>query len=259
MELNGAPVTVEQMSALALANYGHFTSMLVHEGRVRGLLLHLRRLARDCREVFGVDLDTERVRHRIRQALDGCSGPVIVRVTIYDPALDLGTIGADADPRVLVTTRTAPLASPLPWRLRSTVYGRELPTVKHVGLFGALNRRRAARREGFDDVLFVNADGIVSELSTSNIGFVKNGGVIWPSSECLPGVTMALLDEVLGDLVTRKPVTLADIPSMEAAFATNAASGIRAIAAVDSYESPTEHPMLRRLGEMYTAIAPEVV
>ncbi|ASR33647.1 aminotransferase [Prauserella marina] len=259
MELNGAPATVEQLSVLALANYGHFTSMLVDEGRARGLHLHLQRLARDCREVFGVDLDTERVRHHIRRALGGRSGSVIVRVTVYDPALDLGSIGADADPHVLVTTRTGPLAPPSPWRLRSTVYGRELPEVKHVGLFGALHRRRAAQREGYDDVLFVNADGIVSELSTSNIGFVRDGGVFWPRSEWLPGVTMALLDGVLGDLATWKPVTLADVPSMDAVFATNAASGIRAIAAVDAHCLPTGHPMLRRLGEMYTAIAPEVV
>jgi hypothetical protein len=31
-------------------------------GRIRGLSLHLERLSEDCRDVWGADLDTERVR-----------------------------------------------------------------------------------------------------------------------------------------------------------------------------------------------------
>ena len=48
-ELNGAPITPEELQTLALINYGHFTSMRIEGGRVRGLSHHLERLARDCR------------------------------------------------------------------------------------------------------------------------------------------------------------------------------------------------------------------
>lgn len=67
-ELNGRPVGADELQALALTNYGHFTSMRVEDGRVRGLALHLERLARDCRAVFGAELDTGRVRELARRA-----------------------------------------------------------------------------------------------------------------------------------------------------------------------------------------------
>ena len=54
MELNGTPATLEQIRSLALTNYGHFTSMLVEDHQVRGLSLHMQRLARDCRQLYGV-------------------------------------------------------------------------------------------------------------------------------------------------------------------------------------------------------------
>ncbi|GAA2383168.1 hypothetical protein GCM10010420_01500 [Streptomyces glaucosporus] len=73
--------------------------MRVEQGRVRGLSLHLDRLVRDCRAVFDTDLDPERVLELVRRATPG-TGPRVVRVTVFDPALDLGRIGADAPPHV---------------------------------------------------------------------------------------------------------------------------------------------------------------
>src|SRR5437879_3311167 len=124
MELNGAPVTLDALKALALTNYGHFTSMLVDDHRVRGLSLHLRRLARDCRLLFDVELDTDRVRHFVRHALADAGQPTVARVTVYDPMLEMGSIGADADPHILVTTRAASAGEPAPWRLQAVSYQR---------------------------------------------------------------------------------------------------------------------------------------
>ncbi|MFI5677035.1 aminotransferase class IV [Streptomyces cellulosae] len=59
-ELNRKPTTLDDLQSLALMNYGHFTSMRLGDGTVRGLSLHLDRLVRDCRIVFGVELDGER-------------------------------------------------------------------------------------------------------------------------------------------------------------------------------------------------------
>ncbi|PXY31700.1 aminotransferase class IV family protein [Prauserella muralis] len=257
MELNGAPAGTEHLAALALTNYGHFTSMLVEAGRVRGLSLHLRRLAADCRKLFGAGLDSGRVRQYVRRAVEDATEPVVVRVTVYDPCLDLGAIGSDADPHVLVTVRPAPRGTPTPLRLRAVQYRRDLPEVKHVGLFGALAQRRTARRAGYDDVLFVNPDGTISELSTSNIGFVRGGRVFWPRSDHLPGVTSALLDDALDRPGTTEPLTEADLSSMDAAFATNAVSGVRAIASVGDTTWPAQHQALRRLQERYLGVPAE--
>lgn len=259
MELNGGDVSLDHIKALALTNYGHFTSMLVEDHHVRGLSLHLQRLARDCQQLFNVELDTDRVRDYLRHALDGGPPRTVVRVTIYDPSLDLGTIGSTADPHVLVTTRPAPEGPTSPLRLQATSYQREIPAVKHVGLFGALQHRRAAQRDGFDDALFLNPDATISEIATSNVGFIREGRIIWPRSGYLTGITMTLLHRALDDTVVTEPLTLADMPGMEAAFATNAATSVRPVVCVDSTQWPSEHKVLTALSELYADIPAEQV
>ncbi|MEU0885549.1 aminotransferase class IV family protein [Lentzea sp. NPDC005914] len=261
MDLNGTPATIDQMKVLALTNYGHFTSMLVESGAVRGLSLHMARLARDCRLLFDHDLDTDQVRGYVRKALgEYAGGRVVVRVSVFDPALDLGTIGRDARPYVLVTHREAASGTPAPWRLQAAAYQRDMPAVKHVGLFGSMQRRRAAQREGYDDVLFLNPDGTISEVATSNIGFVREGRIVWPRSAYLAGITMTLLHQELDEQIETEALTLSDLPRMDAAFATNAATGVRAVSSIDATEWPSEaHPVLKELRELYADIPAEPV
>ncbi|MFE9958913.1 hypothetical protein [Micromonospora sp. NPDC005299] len=57
MELDGRSVAADELARLPLYNYGHFTTMRVDAGRVRGLSLHQRRLVNDCRTVFDAELD----------------------------------------------------------------------------------------------------------------------------------------------------------------------------------------------------------
>lgn len=244
------------MARLAVTNFGHFTTMRVDGDRVAGLALHLDRLVRDCRTVFDADLDPGHVRFLVRRALAGLTQPVLARVTVFDPALEVGRPGADARPRVLVTTRPAPPGTSAPQRLRAVVYRRDLPEVKHVGLFGALHRRRAAQRAGFDDALFTEPDGTVSEATTANIGFVSGNRVVWPAADCLPGVTMRLVDRVHDDVAT-EPVTLARLPDFDAAFVTSAGIGLRPVVAVDDVRWPADHPTVRLLRERLAALAPE--
>ncbi|MGH3773124.1 MAG: aminotransferase class IV family protein [Pseudonocardiaceae bacterium] len=248
-----------QVTALALTNYGHFTSMRVDERRVRGLSRHLERLVRDCRRVFDADLDPDLVRHLIRHALADTPRSVVVRVTVFDPTLELGHPGADAKPRVLVTTRPVTQA-PLPaLRLQSSAYRRELPDVKHVGLFSSLRYRRIAQRNGFDDVLFTDAEGTISEAATSSIGFVDGDRIIWPQADCLAGVTMRLITESRGGQVTTAPVTLGQLADVDAIFATNAAVGIRLVRVVDGIRWPEEHPALGILRQEYADIPAELL
>jgi branched-subunit amino acid aminotransferase/4-amino-4-deoxychorismate lyase len=257
MQLNGVPPTMDQVKALALTNYGHFTSMVAEDSRVRGLSLHMQRLARDCRLLFDVDLDIDRVQHYVRQALVDEAPRTVARVTIYDPGLELGTIGSEANPHVLVTTRAAGTGAYGPLRLQASSYRREIPAVKHIGLFGALRCRRTAQREGFDDVLFLNQDGTISEIATSNIGFVRDGTIVWPRSEWLAGITMTLLNQALDEPIHAEPITLSDLPAMEFAFATNAATGIRPVASVDDQSWPVDHPALKQLRDLYADIPSE--
>ncbi|MER5465830.1 aminotransferase class IV family protein [Streptomyces sp. NPDC002668] len=254
-ELNGRPADPDALATLALTNYGHFTSMRVDDRRVRGLSLHLDRLHRDCRAVFGADLDPEQVRAYVRQATKDQSGSFIVRVTVFDPAVELGHPAKADNPSVLVTMRPASALPSPPLRVKAVEYVRDAPAIKHLGLFGALHARRAAQLDGFDDALFVGPDGHVSEGGTWNAAFIEDNRIVWPKGDVLPGVTMALLQEH-GEYTT-EPVTLANAKGMKAAFATNTSIGVRALSAIDDAPMATEHPELTKLRDTYLAIPGE--
>ncbi|WP_019633621.1 aminotransferase class IV family protein [Actinomadura atramentaria] len=252
-ELDGVPVTADQLAALALVNYGHFTTMLVERRGVRGLAAHLERLRRDCRAVFGADLDVARVRALVRRATADRTDPCVARVTVFDPDTDLGNPGAPGHPRILVTTRKAATTPPPPLRLRTTAFIRETPEVKHVGLFGALWQRRTARAEGYDDALFHDPTSSISEGPTWNIAFITGDRVIWPTSPALPGITALLLANSY-ERTERAPVSLADLPRFDAAVATNATFGIREVIRIDTIDYPPANPLLTTLRSRYTTI-----
>ena len=258
MFLDGRPVTVTELAALAMGNYGHFTSMLVVDGRARGLSLHLERLVADCATLFGQDLSADRVRELIRRAdLPPVS---VVRVTVYQPDLDLSRPAA-AVPRILVSTRVAAAHQLPPLRVRSRLYQRDLAQVKHVGLFASLAHRAAAQQAGADDVLFVDAAAAISEGATWNVGFIDaDDRLVWPAADCLPGVTQRLLDGVWrrsGRPVVCRPVPLAERHELRAAFATNAVVGIRPVVAIDGTAYSSDHPMLTVLSALYAEVPAE--
>ena len=248
-ELDGHPATVAELQALALTNYGHFTTMRVENGLVKGLGLHLARLSRDCAELFGAPLDVERVRRLARRAAPE-EGTAVVRVTVFDPALDVGRIGAEAHPHVLVTVRPAGPVELPPLRVRTVRYERDLPRVKGVGLFGALRERRAAQAAGFDDALFTDAAGAFSEGGTWNIGLVRDGTVVWPEAEQLAGTTR----ELLRGLHPCRSAVVRGADGFEAAFAVNAVTGVRMVTVVDSTVLAPAHPVVDGLRAAYAGL-----
>src|SRR5690606_8092342 len=121
-------------------------------------------------------------------------------------------------------------------RAASFRHERALPHVKHVGTFAQFHFARQARGRGFDDVLFVGADGRISEGTVWNVGFRDaQGVVVWPEAPALRGTCERLLQaglEALGVPQVRRPLALGDLPGLRAAFACNS-RGVRAIGAVD--------------------------
>ena len=116
--------------------------------------------------------------------------------------------------------------------------------------------RRSAQLNGFDDALFVDDGSFVSEGATWNIGFFDGTQIIWPDAEVLPGVTMRLLQQVHDQTVTA-PVSLAEIPDMQTAFATNTTVGVRPISSIDDLSLPEDHPIFETLRNEYLEIPAE--
>lgn len=235
MELNGNPASTEDVSPLALYNYGNFTTILVDDGRVRGLKSHLSRLEADSRLLFGTSVPEERIMEYVRHAVQGQPGKTVVRVTIFSKMFSLLKPGPGNGLDVLITTRSAP-DGPLPAvSLKPITFQRDLPEAKTASIGGTLYRRRLAQADGFDDALFVNADGEVSEGPTWNIGFVKDGRIILPDAPSLPGVSIQLLATALkheGKPVRTQTVRLADVAGMDAAFVGSATNGFRLVARI---------------------------
>ncbi|MFE5916109.1 aminotransferase class IV [Streptomyces sp. NPDC056468] len=245
MYVNGKPATAADLAPLALYNYGCFTSMVVTTVGVRGLSLHLERLRHDSAALFGTEVDTDTVRALVKQALHTCptASPIVVRVTLFQRDLDMGHPTSTAAPDVLVTFRPAPSEPPPPLRVTVSAYERDEPSVKNVGLLGQLQRRRAAQTHGFDDVLFRDPSGHISEGATWNIAFVRDKDIVLPEADVLPGTAVRLLVSTLPDhgfTVRTAPVTTDELVTFDAAFATNAVIGVRPVATIDETNlSPT--------------------
>ncbi|MGH3349142.1 MAG: aminotransferase class IV [Nocardioides sp.] len=254
--IHGIEATPDELRALALTGYGHFTSMHVEAGAVRGFDLHLERLISNAKAVFDVVLDREVLVADIRAAITGSIGSYTLRVTVFDPAINLGNIGTvTARPVPLITSRPSGVGTLPPLRVKSTGFQRDTPEIKHVGLFSSLRHRVTAKKAGFDDVLFVDPiSPNVSEGSTWNIGFIDpDGAVIWPDAAVLPGVTMSLLRDAGGGQPLRK-VPVGQVGQMRAAFATNASIGVRPISAIDNHSFDPNDLMIADLQRIYAAI-----
>jgi len=250
IELNGDPLGPD--AALAgMVSYGHFTAMQVRDGRVRGLAFHLERLATSTRLLFGTELDVELVRSYVRQAIDGESA-LSVRVVVVTRSFD-----EPMTPEILVRTGPPRPADPAPLRLRTVRYQRDLPQVKHLGTFGLIHEARQARLAGFDDALFVDPAGRISEASIWNVAFFAGDTVVWPEAAVLPGITMLVQQEALRRLGVpqeTREVRPADLRGFDAMVLTNSETPGRAVTSVDDVVLPPADHAVALLGEAYETV-----
>jgi len=233
LELNGHAPDLAATHRLATRNYGHFTSMQVRAGRVRGLALHLARLD-DGNETFfggrGDVADELRLRELIKHAL-GPAPDASVRVA-FVPAAD-----ERARPDVLVAVSDpVPAAAGPALRIQTREYGREWPEHKHSATMGLSYARRQAERDGFDDALFTGPGERISEGSTWNVAFWDGERVLWPEAPVLKGVTMVLLQVAMtmtGVPWGIRPVHRGELPDLLAAAAVNSINPARAVESID--------------------------
>lgn len=235
LSVDGAPGTADDLAHIALVNYGAYTSFRVEQGGVRGLRLHLARLEVEAVELFGVPVDEVQLRELLRTAVadrESCW----LRVGLFSPNISPRTPDWHGRPQVLIARSPGP--PPLAARLRLQVqtYSRETPHLKHVGTFGLIRARRAARAAGFDDALFADPQGRISEGTLWNIGFVSGNEVLWPQAPMLAGVAQALIQRGLAHagLASRTvQVHVDDLNDFGGAFVCNSATPACVVSAID--------------------------
>ncbi|WP_067831865.1 aminotransferase class IV [Actinomadura kijaniata] len=242
-EIDGRAPTVADLLVPALVNHGHLTVMQVRDRAVRGLDLHLARLDAANRELFGVPLDGERVRRLVRHALAD-DRDATVRVNVF--RRDGG------DTAVMVTVREPHRAPTAPRALRPVAYRRPFAHLKHTGSFAQLQHMALAQRDGFDDVLLTDPDGVVSETGIANLLVHDGETFAWPDAPALPGITMLLLERA-GIGARRRTVHLADLPGCAAAFVTNS-SGVSPVGRVGDAPIPRDTGIAEHLDAVYASI-----
>ena len=250
IELNGDPLGPDAFVA-GMTSYGHFTAMQVRDGRVRGLAHHLDRLTTSTRLLFGADLDADLVRSYVRQAIAG-EPALSVRVLVLTRSFD-----EPMKPEILVRTLPPHPPEPAPLRLGTVRYQRDLPQVKHLGTFGLIHHARQAELAGYDDALFVDHAGRISEASVWNAGFLAGDTVVWPEAEVLPGITMLVQQEALRRLGVpqeTREVRPADLGGFDTMFLTNSETPGRPVASVDDFVLPPADRAVKLLAEAYETV-----
>jgi branched-subunit amino acid aminotransferase/4-amino-4-deoxychorismate lyase len=251
--INGERASVEDLKHQALVNYGAFTSFRVEGGGVRGFDLHLARLEAEAVELFGVAVPERSLRDQMRMALAG-RREAWLRVSLFAPQISMRQPSWVGRPEVMVGVFDPPASLPGGMRLQAQTYAREVPQLKHAGTFGLVRARRQAVLAGFDDALFVDGEGRISEGSIWNIGFVRGETVIWPEAPMLAGTGQALLQRGMADLGLNsetRPVRLSDLAAFDAAFICNSATPACAVASIDGHRFGPGDAVMARLIEAW--------
>ena len=262
LTINGEPAKADDLRWPVATNYGHFTSMRVSAGCVRGLDLHLQRLDASTRFLFDHPFDVEKLRGWLHDALGGDESELSVRINVFSRAYNRERPADAAKPDVLISVSNAPALSVQPLRVKSFAYERDVPQVKHVGTFALFHHRRLAQQAGFDDALFVDSDGNVSEGSVWNVAFFDGQRIVWPNARQLQGVSKQLLKRGLAqrgiDSIDAN-VPLSFIGDFQAAFFTNSAQPVRFIASIDDVAFAGDERLATLLAACYDSNPPQTI
>ncbi len=247
--IDGLPPSTEDLTHQALVNYGALTSFRVEGGAARGLDLHLARLRGSAEELCG-DAPDEAERRRIMRAAVQGRGACWLRVSLFSPEIGHRTPSWEGRPKVMTAVFPPPPPLAEAVRLTAMTHEREAPHLKHVATMGLVQARRRARAAGFDDALFLTRDGRVSEGSLWNIGFIEDGGIVWPEAPMLAGVTQAVLQaelEASGVAQVTRPVMPEDLSRFDGAFICNSATPVCPVTAIDGRAFAVDETMIATL------------
>lgn len=255
MLIDGLPPSPEDLTYLATTNYGAYTSFRVEAGGVRGLDLHLARLKASAEALFGEALPEDHLRRAMRMAL-GETTTAWLRIGLFSPEIRPRTPDAVIRPKVLTTVSPAPPPLGSNLRLQTQTHTRLLPEHKHTATIEAIHARRTARQAGFDDALYLDGEGLISEGSLWNIGFLRGDTVVWPKAPMLAGIAQALVDQGLvgqGMTSRTRPIRMSDLSAFDGAFICNSATPACAVTAIGDVVFDVDGTRLNRLSAAWAS------
>ncbi|MEB3245689.1 MAG: aminotransferase class IV [Vampirovibrionales bacterium] len=175
--------------------------------------------------------------------------PCVLRLTLA-PALTDVTSFLDAStvlPLLLgVQTRPLPKLTLSPLKLQALAYNRPWPYLKHTSIGPELLHKKSALAKGFDDVVWQNAQGALTEASTSALlALMPEKTVLCaPTQDALDSLSARWLMQTLNQQhqwqICSAPLTLARLQQAEGLVLCNCAQGFRAVSSIvlDSAATP---------------------
>ena len=259
--IDGLPATPDDLAHQALVNYGAYTSFRVEEGAAHGLDLHLARLEQAAVELFGESPGESEFRRLMARAVAGRE-VCWLRVSLFSPEFVHRNPTYVGRPKVMTSVSPAP--PPLATQVRVTAmrYEREAPHLKHLATFGLIRARRAARAAGFDDALFVDGEGRVTEGTLWNIGFVQGDRIVWLQSPMLAGVTQALIARGLpqvGLTSETRPIRFDEVGAFDGAFLCNSATPVCPITVIDDVAFANDPALLAKVEAAWSVQAAQPI
>lgn len=200
-QIDGQWATLADLTPLAFAGFAHFTAMQVRNGRVRGLDLHLERLRGASQALFDAYIPDDQVQSHLRSAIAAAGGDALsLTATVFTRSGEFTSASEANDLSLLIRTSPASTGPEGPLKLAVVQHERFQPAFKHTGESAKTYYLRDARQNGFDDAIFLDRHGHLSEATIWNVAYWDGSAVIWPIADLLTGVTMGILQRQLKTL-----------------------------------------------------------
>jgi branched-chain amino acid aminotransferase len=228
--------------------------------RILGLREHVDRFLRSA-ELNGMQLGLGRdaVIAAIADSVRANPGCEVVKISGYNSGISLDVLPRNETPSVAIAAVAirdiygADLEGELPpARLQVAESIKTPPSVLSpqvkiaAGYTSAAIAKQRARRDGFDDILFLDAHGRVAESSTQSFFLVQDGSLhTAPLDHVLAGVTRRALLELAADeriAVEEKAPERDQLNSAEEAFLTGTTIDVWPVARIDARDFPAPVP-----------------
>lgn len=239
--------------ALASLGYGALTSFRVEDGAVRGLDLHLERLSYSAQMLFGRDVDRATLIAQLHTALSDRQA-AWVRINLFSEQITPRNPDAMVSPRVLITLNNPPLPIAHGQRIGVMKTERFMPEIKHSATMELIHARRMVRLAAFDDAVFEDREGGLTEGTFWNIGFIRGDQVVWPKGMMLDGVAQTLIRqglEAMGISQTVLRVGFGALGAMDAAFLCNSATPCASISSINNHRFAGSDKMIARVNDAW--------
>jgi len=233
-----------------LFGYGLFETMRSYEGFVYKIEEHIKRLTLSAKFLeIPVPFPESEIYKLVQRALNvNALKNAYIKIILSGGSYS-GNLSQPASNKPNFIIKALPFTpSPKSWYekgIKATISSirrsPSSPVYRHKSLnfLENLLARREARRKGFQEAIFLNTEGYLSEGSISNLFVVKKEEIVTPplSSGILPGVTRKTVIDLcisIGIPCKERRIKLEELLQSEEAFLTNSLREILPLTKVDS-------------------------